>query len=117
MRIRTALTAAIVITSGLLTACDTGDGDPLSESAAVMCEDFVTQRLKSPGTAEFPGVWDADYAVTKVLSDTKPWKYEVTGVVDSENSFGGIVRSEYVCTVSTKDDDTWTLDDMQLTQR
>ncbi|WP_432193795.1 hypothetical protein [Streptomyces sp. bgisy027] len=105
------LTAAM-----LLTACSS-DGKPLDEAAAVMCEDFVKQRLKSPGSAEFPGVMDSDYAKTTVLSDTKPWKYKVAGVVDSQNGFGAKVRSEYVCTVSTKDDNTWTLEDMQMTQR
>ncbi|MEW2635249.1 hypothetical protein AB0903_27295 [Streptomyces sp. NPDC048389] len=116
MRFRhtTALTAAALLT---LTACSSGDGKPLDTSAAVMCEDFVKQRLKSPGTAEFPGVMDSEYAKTTVLSDTKPWKYKVVGVVDSQNGFGATVRSNYSCTVSTKDNDTWTLDDMDLTQR
>lgn len=82
-----------------------------------MCEDFVKQRLKSPASAEFPGTLDSDYAKTTVLSDTKPWKYKVTGVVDSHNSFGAKVRSTYVCTVSTSNDKTWTLDDMQITER
>ncbi|MFE5544575.1 hypothetical protein ACFQ71_12235 [Streptomyces sp. NPDC056534] len=108
------LTAALLLA---LTACSSGDGKPLDESAAIMCEDFVKQRLKSPGTAEFPGVTDSDYAKTTVLSDTKPWKYKVTGVVDSQNGLSATVRSNYECTVSTKDDDTWTLDDMKLTQR
>lgn len=110
-----AITAGLLLAT--LTACGSGDGKPLGESAAVMCEDFVKQRLKSPGTAEFPGVTDSDYAKTTVLSDTKPWKYKVTGVVDSQNGFGATVRSNYACTVSTKDDKTWTLDDMKLTQR
>jgi hypothetical protein len=118
MRKRHITTAATLLTAAaLLTACSTGDGKPLDEAAAVMCEDFVKQRLKSPGTAEFPGVTDADYAKTNVLSDTKPWKYKVTGVVDSQNGLGATVRSDYVCAVSTKDNDTWTLDDMKLTQR
>src|SRR5690606_24098257 len=61
------------------------DDKPMRESAAVMCEEFVKKRLKSPGSAKFPDPFDADYAQTKVLSDKKPWKYEVTGVVDSQN--------------------------------
>ncbi|MFJ5059039.1 hypothetical protein ACIP96_06420 [Streptomyces nigra] len=111
------LPIAAVLTAALLTACSAGDGKPLGEAAAVMCEDFVKQRLTSPGTAEFPGVTDSDYAQTKVLSDTKPWKYKVTGVVDSQNRLGATVRSNYVCTVSTKNDETWHLDDMQITDR
>jgi hypothetical protein len=117
MRIRTAVVAASLLLAPLLTACSSGDGAPLSESAAVMCEDFVKERLKSPGSADFPGVTSPDYAKTTTLHNTKPWKYKVTGVVDSQNSFGAKVRSNYVCTVSTKDDKSWHLDDMQIADR
>lgn len=115
MRTRAA-TAAGILATIVLTGCSSTD-KPLSESAAVMCESFVKRQLKSPGTADFPGVTDADYAKTTTLSDTKPWKYKVTGVVDSENTLGATVRSNYVCTVSTKDNDTWTLEDLDLTER
>lgn len=112
------LAVLVVIGIAVAAATDDSDSKPSGETAAaVMCEDFVKQRLKSPATANFPGVTDADYATTKVLSDTKPWKYQVTGVVDSQNGFGATVRSNYVCTVSTKDNDTWTLNDLDLTQR
>lgn len=111
-RTTTMLTAALLAT---LTGCGTSDGKPLDQAAAVMCEGFVKKRLKSPGSAQFPGVMDSDYAKTKVLSDTKPWKYEVTGVVDSQNSFGAMLRNDYVCTVSTADNKTWNLDDLTFT--
>ncbi|MDX3235666.1 hypothetical protein PV392_08195 [Streptomyces sp. ME03-5709C] len=117
MRRHIATTAILAALAAPLLAGCSGDGKPLSESAAVMCETFVKRQLKSPATADFPGVTDPDYAKTTTLHDTKPWKYKVVGVVDSENSFGAKVRSNYTCTVSTKDDDTWTLDDMDLTQR
>ncbi|MGW0938863.1 hypothetical protein [Streptomyces sp. NPDC002666] len=116
-RTTAAITATAIAAGMLLTTACSSDGKPLDESAAVMCETFIKKRLKSPGTADFPGVASDEYAKTAVLHDTKPWKYKVTGVVDSQNGFGATVRSNYVCTVSTKDDDTWTLDDMQLTQR
>lgn len=79
---------------------------PSDQGAAVMCEGFVKKRLKSPGTAKFSGVTETKI---KTLSNKKPWKYQVTAWVDSQNTFGGVVRNDYVCTVSTKDDDTWTL--------
>jgi hypothetical protein len=93
------------------------DGAPGDHAAAVMCEEFVKKRLKSPSTARFPGVTDPEYAKTTVLNDSKPWKYKVAGVVDSQNGFGATVRLTYACTVSTKDSDTWTLDDMDMAQR
>jgi len=110
---------ALVVIIGIIGAATGGgnDGAPLSESAAVMCESFVKKNLKSPGTADFPGVTDTDYAKTKTISDTRPWKYKVTGVVDSQNGFGATVRTDYACTVSTKDNDTWTLDDLDMTPR
>lgn len=114
------LALAVIIGIAIAAVTDGGDDDskPAGDhAAAIMCEDFVKQRLKSPSTARFPGVTDTDYATTKVLSDTKPWKYQVTGVVDSQNGFGATVRSTYVCTVSTKDKDTWTLNDLDMTQR
>lgn len=116
----TILALIVIVIAIAVAATDSGgdsDGKPLDHAAAVMCEDFVKQRLKSPSTAHFPGVTDTDYAKTTTLSDTKPWKYQVTGVVDSQNGFGATVRSNYVCTVSTKDNKTWTLEDLNLTQR
>jgi hypothetical protein len=111
------LLAVIVAVGVIAVATDDSDGKPLDESAAVMCEEFVKKRLKSPGSAEFPGVMDSDYAKTTTLSSNKPWKYKVTGAVDSQNGFGATVRSDYICTVSTQDNDTWTLDDLDLIQR
>lgn len=116
MHARSITATVTALLTATLVACS-GSGEPLSESAAVMCEGFIKKRLTSPGSAEFPGVTDSDYAKTTTLSDTKPWKYKVTGVVDSDNALGAKVRADYVCTVSTKDDDTWTLDDLDLTQR
>jgi hypothetical protein len=113
MRTRTAATAATLLTLAL-TACG-GTDEPGDHMAAIMCEDFVKQKLTSPGTAEFPGVTSADYAKTTTISSKSPWKYKVTGVVDSQNALGATVRSDYVCTVSTKDNDTWTLGGLNLT--
>lgn len=104
-----AATAALLMAT--LAACG-GDSTPLDQSAAVMCEGFVEKRLKSPGSADFSGVTDT---VITTLSDKKPWKYKVTAYVDSENSFGAKVRNDYVCTISTKDNKNWTLDDLDIT--
>lgn len=115
---RTTITALglLLLTAGL-TACSGSSSTPTHTDAEVMCEKFVKQRLKSPGSAQFPGVTDSDYAKTKVLSNAKPWKFAVTGVVDSQNGFGALVRSDYVCTVSTKNRTSWHLDDMNMHQR
>ncbi|MFD8648670.1 hypothetical protein [Streptomyces mirabilis] len=99
-----------------LTACDDGSGDANNEmnkqGAAVMCQSFVKKELKSPGTAKFSGVTET---TIKVLATKKPWKYKVNAWVDSQNSFGGVVRNPYVCAVSAKNADTWRLDSLQFT--
>lgn len=57
--------------------------------AFTMSQIYIKKILKSPSTAKFP-VYDASDVVTKdkVI-------YEVTSWVDSENSFGAMLRSKY----------------------
>ena len=83
-------------------------GDPLREiesakqdcdnatMAYVMSQNFVKQRLKSPGSAEFPYINGTD-----VLSvpDHKCTFY-VSAYVDSQNSFGAKLRSYYKATMT-----------------
>jgi hypothetical protein len=73
--------------------------DPFVEQfdAQRVCQDFVMDRLKAPSTAEF----DTD------VSGVGP-EYTVTGTVDSENSFGAMLRSQFTCTVRG-DGTTWHL--------
>jgi hypothetical protein len=95
-----------------LSACDTPEPDTSDQMAAVMCQEFVKQRLKSPGSAEFP----SNTGIT-IVSDTKPWKYKVDAYVDSQNGFGAKVRNTYLCTISTKGDGNWHLDGLDMTKR
>ncbi|MBY8341982.1 hypothetical protein LXH13_06305 [Streptomyces spinosirectus] len=117
MRVRIAVATLGMSAVAFLTACSSGSADPDGQGAAVTCESFVKDRLKSPGSAKFPGVTDPDYAKIITVSGKKPWKYQINGYVDSDNSFGASVRSDYVCTVSTKNGDTWHLDYMRITER
>jgi hypothetical protein len=59
--------------------------------ARVMCQKFVTDRLKAPSTAEFP--WNYDDQKVDILG---PGHYRVSSFVDSQNGFGAQVRSTYV---------------------
>lgn len=52
------------------------------------CEDAVKNRLKAPSTAKF----DNENA-----SGSGTWT--VSGTVDSENSFGAMLRANFQCTV------------------
>jgi hypothetical protein len=62
-------------------------------------EQFIPPHLKAPATAKFSGD-------TVVFDGTA---YQVTGSVDSQNSFGALVRSSFTCTVHSSGD-TWVLD-------
>lgn len=60
-------------------------------SVQMHCEDWVKQRLKSPGSAKFASYHETGF----IGSDSGPWT--VSGYVDSQNSFGAFLRSNYVC--------------------
>lgn len=102
--------------AGIAVYAFSGDdtSDPTEENATVICQEFVKKRIKSPGSAEFSGPSATDRTT---LNDTQPWQFKVEGHVDSDNAFGASKRNTYTCTVSTKDGDQWTLDDMQMNER
>lgn len=73
-----------------------------------MCQKFVSEKLKSPASAEF-GNYQNDYIplakVKEVGADTiKEIKnpdgiWRITGSVDAQNGFGAMIRSNYTCIV------------------
>lgn len=68
-----------------------------SDVAAIYaCEGAVAQNLKSPASADF----------NSSASGGGPWV--VQGTVDSENSFGALLRSSFECSVTIRDGSTQT---------
>jgi hypothetical protein len=63
-------------------------------------EDFVKQRLKSPSTAEFPGLFEKADHITELGND----EYLINSWVDSQNGFGAMIRSKFSCKIIFKDD-------------
>ena len=61
-------------------------------AAYAACVTAVTDRLKAPATAEFAGIDDVE--VTKDGGN-----YTISGAVDSENGFGALIRSSWMCDV------------------
>lgn len=59
--------------------------------AHVMATNFVKRQLKSPTSAKFPYTSDRDVSITK-LSDCR---YQIHSYVDSQNSFGAMIRSRF----------------------
>ena len=59
---------------------------------------IVEDYLKAPSTAEYPG--SDGYTVIKISDH----EYKVAAYVDSENSFGAMIRSKYVVDISYNED-------------
>lgn len=75
-----------------------------TSGACRMSHEFVKGELWAPGTARFESCWNA--AIGPWSDD--PWKWMVESFVDSENRFGGMVRTPYSC-VMVKTSDGWQL--------
>jgi hypothetical protein len=99
---------AVLVVGGCSLAVSGGDDDDASGGdrsegmAKVMCEDFVEDRLKSPSSAEFSGIFDT--TISGSGDD-----YTVTGYVDAQNGFGAMLRSNYTCQVRDDGNDRWSL--------
>lgn len=61
-----------------------------------VCTKFVKDQLKAQSTAEFPNEFEDDGEVI-ITRDGNVWT--VDSQVDSENSFGGMVTTPFVCVV------------------
>ena len=71
----------------LILAASCGTSGPDRYEAEDICHQFVKERLKSPGTADFGDETTAQAGT----------EWTVTGSVDSENLFGGTVRNQFTC--------------------
>jgi hypothetical protein len=76
----------------ILHAAPQGPQDRAIE-AEVICEQFVSRRLKAPSSADFS--WPHD----TTISGSGDGPYTVIGWVDAQNSFGAKIRSNYACEV------------------
>ena len=72
----------------------------------VQAQEFVKRALKAPSTAEFP--WEPVSAGTDGTG-----LYQVESYVDSQNSFGAMVRSEWMVNMRLSGD-RWTLEKMRV---
>lgn len=80
-------------------------------AAWVMCQEFVEDQLKAPGTADFP----AGY--TRYTTDLGGGRYRVQAYVDAENAFGANVRTDFDCTVAYVGSDNWRLENLDFSPR
>jgi hypothetical protein len=100
----TMLAIAASIVAMLTIASYMGDSSSGADQAGaqVMCERFIKDQLKSPGSADF-----SNEAATMGATNTL---WEVSGDVDAQNSFGASLRSHFTCVVRyTPTDEYWHL--------
>lgn len=78
--------------------------------AYTAAQDLIKKKLVSPSTAEFPGAHKVHIAY---LGNCR---HQIQGYVDSQNSFGAMIRTEYYAEVRySKSDDAYFLDEFIVT--
>lgn len=74
-----------------------------STMAYLKAQRFIKDQLRSPSSAEFPGLMSGEWRVITLEDGT----YVASGWVDAQNAFGVTVRSRWTCHVQRLGDDAW----------
>lgn len=83
--------------------------DPIE--AYTMGQSFVRERLKSPDSAKFPSGLDK-HKTTELSTN----KWEISSYVDSQNSFGAMIRTRYKIVIEKIGPDTWKIHQFQINE-
>lgn len=80
--------------------------------AYTMMSGFVKERLKSPSSAKFPSAFDIprEEQVTKLDN----YIYQIDSTVESQNSFGAMIRSRFKGKVQQVDESNWKLIELKI---
>ncbi len=70
--------------------------------AYLLAEDYVKQSLKAPRTAQFPR--SSEYI--NHIRYLGAGRYEINSWVDSQNSFGALIRTDFTC-IMVDEGATW----------
>jgi hypothetical protein len=86
--------------------------DVFARRAFIVSQDFVTENLKSPLTADFPFL---DYGFTRIGSN----QILIKSYVDAQNSFGATIRNHYFIKMKYKggeweDSNNWEVIDLRF---
>jgi len=109
-------TAVIVLLSAsLIVGCSKRSPCEDDIGAFVIAQRFVTERLRSPSTADFPSIHDAGVSSTPTVSSSGQCAFNVRLYVDAQNGFGGTVRQNFTVEVAPQmpDGDSWQLLNIQ----
>jgi hypothetical protein len=85
---RLAVPLLVVALAGCTAQSGTGSGESRQDAVKDVCHQSVSDQLKSPSTAKFTDL--------EVYQAGANWY--ATGDVDSENSFGAMIRTGWTCT-------------------
>lgn len=100
-----------VFFSPTTTSSSSAESDEKIE-AWVIAQQFVKDKLKSPGSASFGSVLKGDYqSPQERVTKTGPDRFRVDGWVDAQNSFGALVRTKFTITLEKKQNGTWVATD------
>jgi len=70
-----------------------------------MCQEFVKDNLKSPSSAVFPETYsEIKRGAIKTLKDQE---YIINSYVDSQNSFGAMIRTHFIVKLKQVDESHW----------
>jgi RNA polymerase subunit RPABC4/transcription elongation factor Spt4 len=83
---------------------------PKKGEAIRMAQKFVTNPLKSPRSAKWPGMFEK-YDHVQSLGGGR---YRVRSWVDAQNTFGALIRTNYTAVVIDKGGDTWGLESLDI---
>ncbi len=72
------------------------------QAAWERAKQYVKFNLKSPGSADFGGLYEQNY---KINVSAKGSVYTVRGWVDSQNGFGALIRTNFKIKLEYKDED------------
>jgi hypothetical protein len=96
------LASIVFLFLALGSADNSSNGNPNGNiaGAAIAMEYIVKARLKAPATAKFPG-YTTEREQIKYLGNNT---YSATSWVDSQNSFGALLRKKFTCHFTYGDD-------------
>jgi len=84
-------------------------------TAILMAQKFVKINLKAPTTAIFQDVFEADHEWMRKNRDENTSYHKITSYVDSQNSFGAMIRTHYVVIITyDKKKETFALKEIKI---
>lgn len=100
--------AAVLVTAG----CSSGPSQEEQDNSAMAtaCKDRVLDSLKSPGTAQFGemtvGPNTSTVPLRRETGEVVTLTHQVESWVDSQNSYGALIRGTFRCEMYMQEDGT-----------